>query len=47
MEKRIAPSEQKAQAVRALLAGQSEVENGEALLSTVVRLATERVLQEV
>lgn len=46
MEKRIAPSAQKAQAVRALLAGQTEVENGEEVLSTLVRLATERVLQE-
>lgn len=46
MEKKIAPSEQKAQAVRALLQGQAEVESGEALLSLLVRLATERILQE-
>lgn len=46
MEKKIAPSAQKAQAVQALLAGQTEVENGEELLSPLVRLATERVLQE-
>lgn len=46
MEKKIAPSEQKAQAVRALLQGQSEVQSGEELLSTLVRLATERILQE-
>ncbi len=46
MEKRIAPSEQKAQALRALLAGQAEGQNGEELLSLLVRLSTERVLQE-
>src|SRR5215468_1455576 len=46
MEKKIAPSEQKAQALRALLQGQSEGQNGEELLSLLVRLSTERVLQE-
>lgn len=46
MEKRIAPSEQKAQALRALLAGQAEGQNGEELLSLLVRLSTERVWQE-
>jgi transposase-like protein len=42
MEKKIAPSERKAQALRALLQGQS----GEELLSLLVRLSTERILQE-
>src|ERR1700750_1684970 len=46
MEKRIAPSEQKAQALRALLEGETEGQNGEELLSLLVRLSTERVLQE-
>jgi transposase-like protein len=46
MEKKIAPSEQKAQALRALLQGQSEGQSGEALLSLLVRLSTERILQE-
>ena len=46
MGKRIAPSEQKAQALRALLEGQTEGQNGEELLSLLVRLSTERVLQE-
>jgi len=46
MEKRIAPSEQKAQALRAVLQGQSEGQSGEELLSLLVRLATERILQE-
>jgi hypothetical protein len=46
MEKRIAPSEQKAQALRALLQGQAEGQSGEELLSLVVRLSTERILQE-
>jgi putative transposase len=46
MEKKIAPSEQKAQALRALLQGQTDAQSGEALLSTLVRLSTERVLQE-
>jgi transposase-like protein len=46
MEKKIAPSEQKAQALRALLQGQAEGQNGEELLSLLVRLSTERILQE-
>jgi putative transposase len=46
MEKRIAPSEQKAQELRALLEGQSEGQSGGELLSALVRLSTERVLQE-
>jgi transposase-like protein len=46
MEKRIAPSEQKAQALKALLQGQTDGESGEELLSMLVRLSTERVLQE-
>jgi putative transposase len=47
MEKKIAPSEQKAQALRVLLQGQPDAQSGEELLSTLVRLSTERVLQEV
>lgn len=46
MEKRIAPSEQKAQELRAMLEGQSEAQSGSELLSALVRLSTERVLQE-
>jgi transposase-like protein len=46
MEKRIAPSEQKAQELRAMLDGQSEAQGGGELLSALVRLSTERVLQE-
>jgi putative transposase len=46
MEKKIAPSEVKAQALRALLQGQTDAQSGEELLSTLVRLSTERVLQE-
>jgi transposase-like protein len=46
MEKRIAPSEQKAQALRALLQGHGEGQSGEELLSLLVRLSTERILQE-
>ena len=46
MEKKIAPSEQKAQALRALLHGQLDGQSGEELLSTIVGLATERILQE-
>jgi len=46
MEKRITPSEQKAQALRALLQGQAEGQTGEELLSALVRLSTERILQE-
>ena len=46
MEKKIAPSEHKAQALRALLQGQAEGQSGEELLSLLVRLSTERILQE-
>ena len=46
MEKSIAPSEQKAQELRALLEGQSEAQSGGEWLSALVRLSTERVLQE-
>jgi transposase-like protein len=46
MEKKIAPSEQKAQALRALLNGQAEGQSGGELLSLLVRLSTERILQE-
>jgi hypothetical protein len=46
MEKKIAPSEQKAQALRALLQGQAEGQSGEEVLSLLVRLSTERILQE-
>ena len=46
MEKKIAPSERKAQEIDALLQGQLEAQSGEDLLSTLVRLSTERVLQE-
>jgi hypothetical protein len=37
MEKKIAPSAQKAQALRALLQGQAEGQRGEELLSLLVR----------
>jgi hypothetical protein len=46
MEQKIAPSERKAQEIQALLQGQLGAESGEEFLSTLVRLATERVLQE-
>jgi len=46
MQKRIAPSEGKAQELRTMLQGQSEAQSGEELLSTLVRLSAERVLQE-
>jgi hypothetical protein len=46
MEKKIAPSDQKAQAVRALLQGQTDAQRGAELLSTLVGLSTERVWQE-
>jgi transposase-like protein len=46
MEKKIAPSVEKAQALRALLQGHTDAQSGEELLSTLVRLTTERVLQE-
>jgi putative transposase len=46
MQERIAPSEKKAQELKAMWQGQSEAQSGEELLSTLVRLCTERVLQE-
>lgn len=46
MTKRIAPSEVKAQELAALLQGQTEGDSGKEWLSTLVQLATERVLQE-
>jgi transposase-like protein len=46
MEKKRAPSEQKAQALRAWLQGHAEGQSGEELLSLLVRLSTERILQE-
>lgn len=46
MEKRIAPSEHKAQELRAMLEGQSEAQSGSEWLSALVRLSTERILQE-
>ena len=46
MEKKIALSERKAQEIQTLMQGQLEAQSGEELLSTLVRLSTERVLQE-
>jgi len=46
MSQRIAPSEGKAQELRALWQGQNEAQSGEELLSTLVRLSTERIVQE-
>jgi putative transposase len=46
MSQRIAPRERKAQELRALLAGQNEAQSGGELLSALVRLSTERILQE-
>ncbi len=46
MQERIAPSEKKAQELRAMGQGQSEAPRGEEVLSTLVRLSAERVLQE-
>jgi transposase-like protein len=46
MEKTRAPSEGKAQALRALLQGQHEAQSGEEVLSPLGRLSTERVWQE-
>jgi hypothetical protein len=43
MEKKRAPSEGKAQALRALVHGQTDAQSGEELWSTVVRLSTARV----
>src|SRR5262245_55166909 len=46
MEKKIAPSERKAQELQAWMQGQLEAQSGEEFLSTRVRLSPERVLQE-
>src|SRR5262249_39157284 len=46
MKNKIAPSELKAQELEAMLQGQGEGQRGEELLSVLVRLSTERVLQE-
>jgi putative transposase len=46
MSSRIAPSQGKAQELKAMLQGQSTAQSGEEWLSTLVRLSTERVLQE-
>jgi hypothetical protein len=46
MQERIAPSEKKAQELRARRQGQSEAQSGEELLSALGRLSTERVRQE-
>ena len=46
MSSRIAPSQGKTQELKAMLQGQSTAQSGEELLSTLVQLSTERVLQE-
>jgi hypothetical protein len=46
MEKKRAPSEQKAQTLRAMVPGHLETQSGEEVLSPSVRLSTERVVQE-
>ncbi|MGE0679321.1 MAG: IS256 family transposase [Candidatus Binatia bacterium] len=46
MSQRIAPSEHKAQELRAMLEGQAQAQSGSELLSALVRLSTERILQE-
>lgn len=46
MPKRRAPSAMNAPELAALLQGHTEVESGEEWLSTLVQLATERVLQD-
>lgn len=46
MARKIAPSEAKTQAIAQLFNGQSEAGSGEELLSALIRLSTERVLQE-
>ena len=46
MEKQRAPSEQTAQAWRALVPGQSDAQSGAELWSTLVRFSPERVVQE-
>jgi hypothetical protein len=43
MEQKIAPSERQAQEIQALVQGQLEAQGGEEVLSTLVRLSTERV----
>ncbi|MBI3795732.1 MAG: transposase [Deltaproteobacteria bacterium] len=45
MDKKIAPSERKAQESQALVQGQLDAQSGEELLSTLVRLSTARVWQ--
>jgi hypothetical protein len=45
-EKKRAPSEQKAQALRAWLPGQRDAQSDEELVSTFVRVATKQVLQD-
>jgi hypothetical protein len=46
MEKQRAPREHKAQALRAVLQGHAEGQRGDELWSLLVRLSTERILQE-
>ena len=46
MTRKIAPSERKAQAITQWLQGQRESSDGQELVSALVRLSTERVLQE-
>jgi hypothetical protein len=46
MPQKIAPRALKAQELAALLQGHTEMNSGEEWLSTLVQLATERVLQE-
>jgi hypothetical protein len=46
MTRKIAPSERKAQAITQWLQGQQEGSDGQELVSALVRLSTERVLQE-
>ena len=46
MTRKIAPSDQKAQELAQLLRGQNEAGGGEELLSALIKLSTERVLQE-
>ena len=46
MEQRIAPREQKAQALRTLRQGQAEGQSGKELWSLLLRLSTEGILQE-
>ena len=46
MTRKITPREQKAQELAQWLEGPSDTQSGEELLSALVRLSTERVLQE-